>query len=49
MTDGILAPRESARFLEVVQDLPRLGAGELQALNLSLPRGALAEGKPGIF
>jgi 2-methylcitrate dehydratase len=49
MTDGILAPRESARFLEVVQDLPRLGAGELQALNLSLPRGALVEGKPGIF
>ena len=49
MTGDILAPRESARFLEVVQDLPRLSAGELHLLNPALPRGALAEGKPGIF
>jgi 2-methylcitrate dehydratase len=49
LTDGILAPRESARFLEVVQDLPKLAAGELHLLNVGLPRGALAEGKPGIF
>jgi 2-methylcitrate dehydratase len=49
MTGDILAPRESARFLEVVQDLPRLAAGELHLLNVALPRGALAEGKPGIF
>jgi 2-methylcitrate dehydratase len=49
LTDGILAPRESARFLEVVQDLPKLSAGELHLLNVALPRGELAEGKPGIF
>lgn len=49
LTDGILAPRESARFLEVVQDLPKLAAGELHLLNVAVPRGALAEGKPGIF
>jgi 2-methylcitrate dehydratase len=49
LTEGILAPRESARFLEVVQDLPRLTAEELALLNVTLPRGALAEGKPGIF
>jgi 2-methylcitrate dehydratase len=49
MTGNILAPRESARFLEMVQDLPRLAAGELHLLNPALPRGALSEGKPGIF
>jgi 2-methylcitrate dehydratase len=49
LTEGILAPKESARFLEVVQDLPKLAAGELHLLNVALPRGAMAEGKPGIF
>ena len=49
LTDGILAARESNRFLEAVQDLPRLAAGELHRLNVALPPGALAVGRPGIF
>ena len=48
LTDGIISPRESKRFLEVVQDLPRLAAGELHLLNVALPAGTLAVGKPGI-
>ncbi|MBE9603554.1 MmgE/PrpD family protein [Acetobacteraceae bacterium H6797] len=49
LTDGIISARESNRFLEVVQDLAKLKAGELGALNVTLPRGTLAEGKAGIF
>ncbi len=49
LTNGIISTRESNRFLEVVQDLPRLQAGELHLLNVALPAGTLAEGKPGIF
>jgi 2-methylcitrate dehydratase len=49
LTDGLLSTREANRFLEVVQDLPRLAAGELGELNVALPNGALLEGKPGIF
>ena len=49
LTEGIISTREANRFLEVVQDLPRLRAGELHELNVALPAGALAEAKPGIF
>ena len=49
LTDGIISRRESNRFLELVQDLPRLDASELAGLNVALPTGALAAGKPGIF
>lgn len=49
LTDGILSTREANRFLEVAQELPRLAAGDLHLLNVSLPAGALAVGKPGIF
>jgi 2-methylcitrate dehydratase len=49
ITDGIISARESNRFLEAVQDLPKLGRGELGALNVALPAGGLAESKPGIF
>jgi 2-methylcitrate dehydratase len=49
LTDGIIMPRESARFLDAVQNLPRLGAGELDALNVSMPAARVAVGKPGIF
>ncbi len=49
LTDGILSAREQNRFLEVVQNLAKLPSGELGALNVSLPRGALSESKPGIF
>jgi 2-methylcitrate dehydratase len=49
LTDGIITAREANRFLEAAQDLPRLKKGELGALNIALPAGALAESKPGIF
>jgi 2-methylcitrate dehydratase len=49
ITDGIISSRESARFLEAVQNLPRLAKGELGQLNVALPAGALEESKPGIF
>nr|WP_294505770.1 hypothetical protein [uncultured Rhodopila sp.] len=49
MTDGIITTPESNRFLEAAQDLPRLPACELHRLNIALPAGALATGKPGIF
>ncbi len=49
LTDGVISTREANRFLDVVQDLPRLAAGELGALNVALPAGRLVEGKPGIF
>jgi 2-methylcitrate dehydratase len=49
LTDGIITPRESARFLAAVQDLPKLAAGELGELNVAVPAGALRAGKPGIF
>jgi 2-methylcitrate dehydratase len=49
LTDGIITPRESARFLDAVQDLVRLGAGELGELNVSMPAPRLMIGKPGIF
>ena len=49
LTDGIISPRESARFLEAVQELPDLPAGELDRLNVALPANAVQQGKPGIF
>jgi 2-methylcitrate dehydratase len=49
LTEGILSTREANRFIEVVQDLPRLKAGELGALNVALPAGGLLDSKPGIF
>ncbi|HVZ08459.1 MmgE/PrpD family protein [Rhodopila sp.] len=49
LTDGIIARRESNRFLDVVQDLARLPAGELHQLNVAVPSGTLVVGKPGIL
>ncbi|MFL5251580.1 MAG: MmgE/PrpD family protein [Rhodopila sp.] len=49
MTDGIITARESNRFLEAVQDLPRLPAGELHRLNIAVPAGTLEVGKRGIL
>ena len=49
LTEGIITTREANRFLADVQDLARIPAGELHVLNLALPNGALAEGRPGIF
>jgi 2-methylcitrate dehydratase len=49
LTDGIISKRESARFLEAAQNLPRLGKGELGQLNVALPAGGLLDSKAGIF
>jgi 2-methylcitrate dehydratase len=49
MTEGVITPKEAARFLTAVQDLPSLAAGELHQLNVALPAGQLLDSKPGIF
>jgi 2-methylcitrate dehydratase len=49
MTDGIITARESNRFLEAVQNLAKLPAGELHQLNVVVPNGTLLVGKPGIL
>ncbi len=49
LTNGIISTRESNRFLEAVQNLPKLTAGELGSLNVALPAGDLLDSKPGIF
>jgi len=49
LTDGILSPQESRRFLDVVQDLPALRAGELLGLNLAVPAETLIRGGRGLF
>ena len=50
LTDDILAPSESARFLDLVQRLPDLSAAEIIELNPVAPNGYLVENDlPGIF
>jgi 2-methylcitrate dehydratase len=49
LTDGLITARESNRFLEAAQELPRMPAGELLRLNVALPNGTLTVGKPGIL
>jgi 2-methylcitrate dehydratase len=49
LTEGIITAREANRFLEAAEGLAQLKAGELSALNVAVPAGALAESKPGIF
>ena len=49
LTDGMLSPQESRRFLEVVQNLSTLRAGELRALNVTAPPETLVRGGPGLF
>ena len=50
LTDDILDPAESARFLELVQRLPELSAAEVLALNPVAPAGYLLENPArGIF
>jgi len=49
LTDGIITTREANRFIEAVQNLASLPAGELHQLNVALPAGQLVESKPGIF
>ena len=49
LTDGIVSTREANRFLEAAQSVTSLPAGELHQLNVALPTGTLAAGKPGII
>jgi len=49
LTEGIITPQESQRFLEAAEHVADLRAGELHRLNVELPRGTLEVGKPGIF
>jgi 2-methylcitrate dehydratase len=49
LTDGVITPREAARFLEAAENLAKLKPEELYLLNVALPAGELAVGKPGIF
>ncbi len=49
LTEDVVSTREANRFIEVVQDLPRLAAGELHLLNVALRKGELEVGKSGIF
>lgn len=49
MTDGLITPEESRRFLQACEELPSLKAGELHRLNVAMPEGTVQKGKPGIF
>ena len=49
LTDGIITAREANRFIAAAENLQKLAAGELAALNVALPAGGLRAGKPGIF
>ena len=50
LTAGLLAPAETRRFLDLVQQAPTLRADQLSGLNLVLPEGALSvAGGHGIF
>lgn len=49
LTEGILSAQESRRFLDVVQNLPSLRAGELRGLNVAVAPEMLDQGKPGLF
>jgi 2-methylcitrate dehydratase len=48
LTDVVISPEESRRFLDAAQRLSDL-TGDLQQLNISLPAPGLAKGRPGIF
>jgi 2-methylcitrate dehydratase len=49
LTAGIITAREADRFLDAAQNVPYLKAEDLHLLNIALPAGMLAVGKPGIF
>ena len=49
LTAEVISPDESERFLDAVEKLPHLAAGELRRLNVAAPSGTLIQGKPGIF
>jgi len=49
LTEGVISPQESQRFLDAVQRLPDLPAADLVQLNVELPEKTLAKGRSGIF
>jgi 2-methylcitrate dehydratase len=49
LTERIISPQESQRFLDAAQRLPDLQAADLHQLNIELPGETLAKGRPGIF
>ena len=49
MTEGLITPQESRRFLEACERLAELKAGELFQLNVAMPAGSVQQGKPGLF
>jgi 2-methylcitrate dehydratase len=49
LTNDILNPQESRRFLDTVKNLSALRTGELHNLNAAVPTEKLVRGKPGLF
>ena len=49
MTEGLIEEAEANRFLDACEALPTLKAGELHRLHVTMPKGAVQAGKPGIF
>jgi hypothetical protein len=49
LTDDFILRRESERFLETVQRLPKLTFGELDNLNILARPNKMPVGAPGIF
>jgi len=49
LTEGILSVEEADRFLEAVQDLPKIQSGQLGWLNPAVPLESLVEGNGGIL
>ena len=49
MTEGLITPEESRRFLAACEELPGLRAGELHRLHVAMPAGSVQVGQRGIF
>jgi 2-methylcitrate dehydratase len=49
LTERIISPQESQRFLDAAQRLSDLQAADLHHLNIELPGETLAKGRSGIF
>jgi 2-methylcitrate dehydratase len=49
LTERIISPQESQRFLDAAQRLSDLQAADLHQLNIELPGESLAKGRSGIF
>jgi 2-methylcitrate dehydratase len=49
LTEGIISPKESRRFIDAAQRITEFQAADLWQLNVELPGETLAKGHPGIF